>query len=118
MVACVEPALVDPLCVESPGSLSALEQNYSKAKFIVRLKRRNGRVKHFVRLPVAPVFFFRLLNSIEECGLISSTTLPVQYEDLYVEGNDVKFDSAPASTEVNQSLVPKVSACILDSRNN
>jgi elongator complex protein 5 len=40
----------------------------------------------------------------------------VQYEDLYVEGNDVKFDSAPASAEVNQSLVPKVSAYILDSR--
>ncbi|PVH33082.1 hypothetical protein PAHAL_9G564000 [Panicum hallii] len=47
MVACVEPALVDPACVESPGSMSTLEQNYSKAKFIVRLKRRNGRVKHF-----------------------------------------------------------------------
>ncbi|CAN6285292.1 unnamed protein product [Urochloa humidicola] len=78
MVACVEPALVDPVCVESPGNMSTLEQNYSKAKFIVRLKRRNGRVKHF-------------------------------YEDLYVDGNDVKFDSAPSvSTEVNQSLVPKV----------
>ncbi|CAN6296102.1 unnamed protein product [Urochloa humidicola] len=78
MVACVEPALVDPVCVESPGNMSTLEQNYSKAKFIVRLKRRNGRVKHF-------------------------------YEDLYVDRNDVKFDSAPSvSTEVNQSLVPKV----------
>ncbi|KAF8718022.1 hypothetical protein HU200_025490 [Digitaria exilis] len=78
MVACVEPALVDPVCVESPGNLSVLEQNYSKAKFIVRLKRRNGRVKHF-------------------------------YEELYVEGTDVKFDSAPSvMTEVNQSLVPKV----------
>ncbi|CAL4938120.1 unnamed protein product [Urochloa decumbens] len=78
MVACVEPALVDPVCVESPGNMSTLEQNYSKAKFIVRLKRRNGRVKHF-------------------------------YEDLYADRNDVKFDSAPSvSTEVNQSLVPKV----------
>ncbi|CAN6290313.1 unnamed protein product [Urochloa humidicola] len=78
MVACVEPALVDPVCVESPGNMSTLEQNYLKAKFIVRLKRRNGRVKHF-------------------------------YEDLYVDGNDVKFDSAPSvSTEMNQSLVPKV----------
>ncbi|CAN6301884.1 unnamed protein product [Urochloa humidicola] len=78
MVACVEPALVDPVCVESPGNMSTLEQNYSKAKFIVRLKRRNGRVKHF-------------------------------YEDLYVDGNDVKFDSAPSvSTEVSQTLVPKV----------
>lgn len=56
MVACVEPALVDPVCVESPGNMSILEQNYSKAKFIVRLKRRNGRVKHFVR-PVVAVFF-------------------------------------------------------------
>ncbi|XP_066355765.1 elongator complex protein 5-like [Miscanthus floridulus] len=77
MVACVEPALVDPVCGESPGNLSVLEQNYSKAKFIVRLKRRNGRVKHL-------------------------------YEDLYIEGNDIKFDSAPSvSIEVNQSLVPK-----------
>ncbi|KAG0552310.1 hypothetical protein BDA96_01G497100 [Sorghum bicolor] len=78
MVACVEPALVDPVCGESPGNMSILEQNYSKAKFIVRLKRRNGRVKHL-------------------------------YEDLYIEGNDIKFDSAPSvSIEVNQSLVPKV----------
>ncbi|TKV97607.1 hypothetical protein SEVIR_9G505600v4 [Setaria viridis] len=77
MVACVEPALVDPVCVESPRNMSILEQNYSKAKFTVRLKRRNGRVKHF-------------------------------YEDLYIDGNDIKFDSAPVSTEVNQSLVPKV----------
>ncbi|TKV97608.1 hypothetical protein SEVIR_9G505600v4 [Setaria viridis] len=76
MVACVEPALVDPVCVESPRNMSILEQNYSKAKFTVRLKRRNGRVKHF-------------------------------YEDLYIDGNDIKFDSAPVSTEVNQSLVPK-----------
>ncbi|CAD6202523.1 unnamed protein product [Miscanthus lutarioriparius] len=78
MVACVEPALVDPICGESPGNMSILELNYSKAKFIVRLKRRNGRVKHL-------------------------------YEDLYIEGNDIKFDSAPSvSIEVNQSLVPKV----------
>ncbi|ONL94726.1 Elongator complex protein 5 [Zea mays] len=78
MVACVEPALVDPVCGESPGNMSILEQNYSKAKFIVRLKRRNGRVKHL-------------------------------YENLYIEGNDIKFDSAPSvSIEVNQSLVPKV----------
>lgn len=60
MVACVEPALVDPVCGESPGNMSMLEQNYSKAKFIVRLKRRNGRVKHLVRLLVAPVFLFFL----------------------------------------------------------
>ena len=75
MVACVEPALVDPVCGESPGNLSVLEQNYSKAKFIVRLKRRNGRVKHLVRLPAAPVFLFfsLLLNSIEESRLIFGT---------------------------------------------
>ncbi|XP_062210254.1 elongator complex protein 5 [Phragmites australis] len=78
MIASVEPALVDPVYGESPGNMSFLEQNYSKAKIIVRLKRRNGRVKHL-------------------------------YEDLHVEGNDVKFVSAPSvSTEVNQSLVPKV----------
>lgn len=66
---------MDPVCEESPGNLSVLEQNYSKAKFIVRLKRRNGRVKHLVRLPVAPVFFFfsLLLNSIEESQLIFGT---------------------------------------------
>lgn len=40
----------------------------------------------------------------------------MQYEDLYIDGNDIKFDSAPVSTEVNQSLVPKVSSCVLDSR--
>lgn len=40
----------------------------------------------------------------------------MQYEELYVEGTDVKFDSAPSViTEVNQSLVPKVSAYALDS---
>ncbi|KAL6645054.1 hypothetical protein ACP70R_016662 [Stipagrostis hirtigluma subsp. patula] len=78
MVACVEPSLVDPVQGESPGNISFLEQNYSKGKFVVRLKRRNGRVKHL-------------------------------YEDLQVEGNDVKFVSAPSvSTEVNQSLLPKV----------
>jgi hypothetical protein len=69
MVACVEPALVDPVCVASPGSMSILEQNYSKAKFIVRLKRRNGRVKHFVR-PAAPVLCSPFEIPIEECGLI------------------------------------------------
>jgi hypothetical protein len=71
MVACVEPALVDPACVESPGSMSTLEQNYSKAKFIVRLKRRNGRVKHFVRLPIAPVFlllFFAFSIPLKNAG--------------------------------------------------
>ncbi|TVU48046.1 hypothetical protein EJB05_07668 [Eragrostis curvula] len=77
MVACVEPALVDPAC-EVRGNMSFLEQNYSQAKFIVRLKRRNGRVKHL-------------------------------YEDIHIEGNDVKFVSAlSVSTEVNQSLLPKV----------
>ncbi|KAL6867318.1 hypothetical protein ACP4OV_015342 [Aristida adscensionis] len=78
MVACVEPSLVDPVYGESPGNMSFLEQNYCKAKFILRLKRRNGRVKHL-------------------------------YEDIQVEGNDVKFVSAPSvSLEVNQSLLPKV----------
>uniref|UniRef100_A0A0A9EXW5 Elongator complex protein 5 n=1 Tax=Arundo donax TaxID=35708 RepID=A0A0A9EXW5_ARUDO len=78
MVACVEPALVDPVCGEGHGNMSFLEQNYSKAKFIVRLKRRNGRVKHL-------------------------------YEDLHIDGNDVKFVSASSvSAEVNQILLPKV----------
>ncbi|KAK3150776.1 hypothetical protein QOZ80_3AG0237600 [Eleusine coracana subsp. coracana] len=78
MVVCVEPALVDPACGESSGTMSFLEQNYTKAKFIFRLKRRNGRVKHF-------------------------------YEEIHVEGNDVKFISAPSiNTEVSQSLLPKV----------
>lgn len=41
----------------------------------------------------------------------------MQYEDLCIEGNDIKFDSAPSvSIEVNQSLVPKVSSYTLDSR--
>lgn len=34
---------------EIPGNISFLEENYSKAKFYLRLKRRNGRVKHLVR---------------------------------------------------------------------
>ncbi|WVZ55876.1 hypothetical protein U9M48_006481 [Paspalum notatum var. saurae] len=78
MVASVEPALVDPLCVESPGNMSFLEQNYSKAKFVVRLKRRNGRVKHLY----------------EDLHLEGND---VQF-----------VSAPSVGTEVNQSLVPKV----------
>lgn len=118
MVACVEPALVDPVCGESPGNMSILEQNYSKAKFIVRLKRRNGRVKHLVRLCWSSVlFFFHSKFNWGKTVDILVQTLPVQYENLYIEGNDIKFDSAPSvSIEVNQSLVPKVSSYTLDLR--
>uniref|UniRef100_A0ACD5TTS5 Uncharacterized protein n=1 Tax=Avena sativa TaxID=4498 RepID=A0ACD5TTS5_AVESA len=79
MVACVEPEVADSgYGEERRGNLSFLEHNYSKAKFHVRLKRRNGRVKHL-------------------------------YEELHVEGYDVKFVSASSlSLEVNQNLVPKV----------
>uniref|UniRef100_A0A453IQS9 Elongator complex protein 5 n=1 Tax=Aegilops tauschii subsp. strangulata TaxID=200361 RepID=A0A453IQS9_AEGTS len=79
MVACVEPEVVDSVYGEERrGDMSFLEHNYSKAKFHVRLKRRNGRVKHL-------------------------------YEELCVEGYDVKFISATSvSIEVNQSLLPKV----------
>ncbi|XP_006653258.1 elongator complex protein 5-like [Oryza brachyantha] len=79
MVASLEPAVVDSVHEEEiPGDVSFLEENYSKAKFYVRLKRRNGRVKHL-------------------------------YEELHVEGNEVRFVSMPSvSTEVNQSLLPKV----------
>ncbi|BAF11213.1 elongator complex protein 5 [Oryza sativa Japonica Group] len=79
MVASLEPAVVDSVYEEEiPGNISFLEENYSKAKFYLRLKRRNGRVKHL-------------------------------YEELHVEGNDVRFVSAPSvSTEVSQSLLPKV----------
>lgn len=79
MVACVEPEVVDSVYGEERrGDMSFLEHNYSKAKFHVRLKRRNGRVKHL-------------------------------YEELCVEGYDVKFISATSvSMEVNQSLLPKV----------
>uniref|UniRef100_A0A0D9VQV7 Elongator complex protein 5 n=1 Tax=Leersia perrieri TaxID=77586 RepID=A0A0D9VQV7_9ORYZ len=79
MVASLEPAVVDSVHEEEiTGNVSSLEENYSKAKFNFRLKRRNGRVKHL-------------------------------YEELHAEGNDVGFVSAPSiSTEVNQSLLPKV----------
>lgn len=79
MVACVEPEVADSgYGQEHRGNISFLEHNYSKAKFHVRLKRRNGRVKHL-------------------------------YEELHVEGYDVKFVSASSlSMEVNQNLVPKV----------
>ncbi|KAJ1298330.1 hypothetical protein BS78_01G444500 [Paspalum vaginatum] len=78
MVASVEPALADPLCGESPGNMSFIEQNYSKAKFVVRLKRRNGRVKHLY----------------EDLHLEGND---VQF-----------VSAPSVGTEVNQSLVPKV----------
>ncbi|KAG8073899.1 hypothetical protein GUJ93_ZPchr0006g42864 [Zizania palustris] len=86
MVASVEPAVVDSVYEEEiPGNMSFLEKNYSNAKFYVRLKRRNGRVKHL-------------------------------YEELCVEGNDVKFISSPSvSAEVNQNLLPKVGLYISSS---
>ncbi|KQK23065.1 elongator complex protein 5 [Brachypodium distachyon] len=79
MVASVKPEVVDSVYGEERiGNISFLEHNYSKAKFHVRLKRRNGRVKHL-------------------------------YEELHVEGYDVKIISiSSVSTEVNQSLLPKV----------
>ncbi|KAM0833230.1 hypothetical protein ACQ4PT_064376 [Festuca glaucescens] len=47
MVACVQPEGVDSVYGEERmGNISFLEHNYSRAKFHVRLKRRNGRVKH------------------------------------------------------------------------
>jgi hypothetical protein len=53
MVASVQPEVVDSAYGEERmGNVSFLEHNYSKAKFHVRLKRRNGRVKHLVRLLV------------------------------------------------------------------
>uniref|UniRef100_A0A453IQS8 Elongator complex protein 5 n=1 Tax=Aegilops tauschii subsp. strangulata TaxID=200361 RepID=A0A453IQS8_AEGTS len=75
----LKPEVVDSVYGEERrGDMSFLEHNYSKAKFHVRLKRRNGRVKHL-------------------------------YEELCVEGYDVKFISATSvSIEVNQSLLPKV----------
>ncbi|KAF3335646.1 Elongator complex protein 5 [Carex littledalei] len=47
MVASLEPVVQLPDYANgTSGNVTALEENYSKAKFNVRLKRRNGRVKH------------------------------------------------------------------------
>jgi hypothetical protein len=76
MVACVEPALVDPAYGETPGNMPFLEQNYSNAKFIVRLKRRNGRVKHLVSLWFTSMsIFYPKFHALKEFGLILGTIL-------------------------------------------
>uniref|UniRef100_J3LL38 Elongator complex protein 5 n=1 Tax=Oryza brachyantha TaxID=4533 RepID=J3LL38_ORYBR len=76
MVASSEPVVVDSVHEEEiPGDVSFLEENYSKANFYVRLKRRNGRVKHL-------------------------------YEELHVEGNEVRFVSMP-SVKFNLELSEK-----------
>lgn len=68
MVACVEPEVVDSVYGEEHrGDMSFLEHNYSKAKFHVRLKRRNGRVKHLVRLLVICWAKLQLILNIPHC---------------------------------------------------
>ncbi|KAE8805252.1 elongator complex protein 5 [Hordeum vulgare] len=83
MVACVEPEVVDSVYGEERrGDMSFLEHNYSKAKFHVRLKRRNGRVKH-----------------------LHEELCVEGYDVKFVSATSV-------SMEVNQSLLPKVSSYI------
>jgi hypothetical protein len=56
--------------------MSFLEQNYSNAKFIVRLKRRNGRVKHLVSLWFTSMsIFYPKFHALKEFGLILGTIL-------------------------------------------
>jgi hypothetical protein len=65
---------VDRAYGETPGNMSFLEQNYSNAKFIVCLKRRNGRVRHLIRLwfTSMPIFYPKFY-ALKEFGLILGT---------------------------------------------
>lgn len=55
MVASIEPVVLSTNNgLGSAGNLLSLEQNFCKAKFHVRLKRRNGRVKLLVSSSLPP----------------------------------------------------------------
>ena len=109
MVASLEPMMQSSDGQGTSGSLLWLEENSCKAKFHVRLKRRNGRVKLLVSsLLLHSISLLFGIHSIVIVFKLQSDYI-FQYEELHTEQAGTRFEAASSvRTIVNQNLLPRV----------